>query len=385
MGKAEFRVYSSSQEAWDAMYQAVCDATKSIYLEVYIMTDEGVGKKFLDTLEQKARDGVNTKVIVDAMGSGFHFSNNRINSMRDAGVDLRFFNEAKHRFLAFWRLFLSRTHRKILVIDEHVGFIGGVNIDHRVKDWLDMHVRIVGKPVRSMLRSFAKSYIICGGKKSDVRHLLKYPFRVKSTLVEFVYDDAGKPYSKVRRVYSEAFFKARERVILFSPYYFPDKNFLYGLWMARKRGVRVDLLIPFRSDLRIANYAAYAWFSFMTFLGVHIHLTKKMMHGKGVVVDDTWAMVGSSNIEHTSFYDNYEANVKIRDKETVRTIRDTLDQWVKEATPLDKTWEKRSLVQRVKEWVSLKLYIIWHKKGRDLKLDRIIADMKRHYALRKKQ
>lgn len=386
MSNAHFSVYSTSQEAWDAMYTAIKEAKKSIYLEVYIFIDQGVGTDFLNIMEERSKGGVNVKIIVDALGSSFSFSKKRLQTLKDAGVDLRFFQERKQWYRGLWRMLFSRTHRKILIVDEQLGFIGGVNIDHRMKDWLDMHVQIVGKPVRSLLRAFAKSYIICGGDKSEVSHLLKYAFRVKGDEVEFIYDDGNMPYSKVRRTYTQALFKARERVILFSPYYFPDKDFLYALWMARKRGVKIDLLIPFRSDLRIANYAAYAWFSFMSFLGVKIHFTKKMMHGKGVVVDDTWAMVGSSNIDHTSFYDNYEANVKIKDRPTVRKITETLERWVKDAVPfVDKRWEKRGIIQRTKEWVALRLYIIWHKKGRGLKLDQIIADMKKHREIKKKQ
>jgi len=258
----------------------------------------------------------------------------------------------------------SRTHRKILVVDEHVGFIGGVNVQKTMAAWKDIHIRIEGTAVRSLLRSFAKSYIITGGKKSHVRHLLKYTFRLAKDQqdIEFIYDEPGITHSRIRRRYVEALMKARERVILFSPYYFPDRKFLKALWHARKRGVKVDLLIPFRSDVRIASYAAYGLFSLMNRRGVQVHLARDMMHGKGIIVDDEWAMVGSSNIDQTSFYDNYEANIRFTDKKIVQQLTSTLTEWIRTSkTFVARDWKNRGRIFRFKEWLAMKLYIQWHR------------------------
>jgi cardiolipin synthase len=253
-----------------------------------------------------------------------------------------------------------------LVIDEESGFIGGVNIRRDMREWYDINIRIQGNAVHSLLRAFAKGYVIAGGDKENVRHLLKYTFRVEKDIqgLEFIYDDPHSKRSRARKRYTEALLKARERVILFSPYYFPDRKFLKALYAARKRGVRVDLLIPFRSDVRIAHYAAYAWFSLMNKSGVRVHLLKNMMHGKGVVVDDDWAMIGSSNIDQSSFYDLYEVNAKISDKRFVKKIKKILDKWLKDSELVDgKTWKKRGVWQRCKEWMALNLYRIWHRRG----------------------
>ncbi len=258
---------------------------------------------------------------------------------------------------------MKRTHRKILIVDEKVGFIGGVNVEKQTRDWHDMHIKLQGKVVRSLLRSFARSYIMCGGKRKEVRHLLKYKYRVKNKEVEFYYDHYGRKHSKIRKRYMDALNKARERVILFSPYYFPDIKLLKAMWRARKRGVRVDVLIPFRTDLRLATYAAYAWFSIMNKKGVRIHLLKKkMMHGKGVVVDDDWAMVGSSNLDHSSFFHSQEASVRIKNKRAVKKIKRVLDRWIKHSHQLDdKDWEKRGRIHRLKEWFAATLYRKWFK------------------------
>lgn len=361
-----YQIYETSKQAWDAMLEAIKQAEHSIYWEMYIFVDDQAGKPFLDVLEQKAREGVTVKLLIDGFGS-YEMSHKRMESLRKAGVDVRFFQERKHRYRGIWSKIISRTHRKILVVDEEVGFIGGVNIEQSMKDWLDIHVRITGKAVHSMLRAFAKMYMIAGGEKKDVKHLLKYTFRVKEGQTEFIYDEPGryKKGSKMRKVYTDALLKARERVVLFSPYYFPDKRFLKALWQAKKRGVRVDLLIPFRADLRLATYLAYAVFAITNKMGANIHLLPKMMHGKGVVVDDDYAVVGSSNLEQGSFYDNYEANVKLKDKEVVKKLTGILNKWQSEAKLLKKEeWQKRSVFTRMKEWFVLHLYKLWHPRAK---------------------
>ncbi len=338
-------------------------AQKSIYWEVYIFLDDEIGKTFADALEAKAAAGVDVKLVIDALGS-FGLPKKRIESMRKAGIDIQIFNERK-RFRGWWKLLLTRTHRKILIIDEKVGFIGGVNIEAVAKDWLDIHVRVEGKIVHSLLRSFAKMYVIAGGSRNVVRTLLRYRRRVnidEELQTQFFEHRGNAEYSRLRERYSHALLHARERVILFSPYYFPDKKFLYALWKAKKRGVRVDLLLPMRTDIRLATYAAYALFAVLTKMGIHISMHPKMMHGKGVVVDDDFAIIGSGNLDQTSFYDNYEAGIMVRDKQFVHHLRETMDHWLSEATEVKSdAWEKRGIRQRFKEWVALKLYRLWHR------------------------
>lgn len=360
--ESNFQIYTTTRESWDAMYGAIERANTSIYWELYIFADDAAGTRFFDLLEEKARQGLDVKLIIDALGS-FGLSKKRVQSLRAAGVDLVFFSQ-KHRYMGWWKQLWTRTHRKILVIDESVGFIGGVNIQKGMEEWMDIQVRIEGKPVHSLLRAFAKIYMISGGNRDEVKHLLKYKFRVEKVMsdIEFIYDEPHEGRSAIRKRYTEALLKARERVILFSPYYFPDKKFLQALWSARKRNVHVDLLIPFRTDVRIATYAAYTWFSLMKLYGVHVYLIKRMMHGKGVIMDDEWAMIGSSNIDSMSFYDNYEANIKITDKSAVKRLKDTVLEWLSQAVQLEESkWEKRGRMQRLKEWIALKLYRIWHQ------------------------
>lgn len=367
-----YSLYSTTQQAWNAMYKAITRAQKSIYWEVYIFIDDDIGKRFFDLLENKAKEGVDVKLIIDSWGS-FGISKKRITSLSDAGVDLQLFSERKHKYRGLLKQLVSRTHRKILIIDGKLGFVGGVNVDKRFADWLDIHISVTGDAVRNLSRSFAKMYVLSGGSREKVDHLLRYKYRIKEKLkdIEWIFDHGNVEKSKAHKKFLEALYKARERVILFSPYYFPDRKLLYALWRAKKRGVRIDLLIPFRTDLRLATYAAYAWFGIMKRMGVNVRLTNKMMHGKGVVVDDDWAMIGSSNLEFGSFKDYYEANVRIRQKEFVGKLKAKLEEWIQKSKSLeDIGFEKRSRLQRLREWIAVKLYRLWHKNAPEVKFDK---------------
>jgi len=358
---SKYEIYSTSEAAWDAMYRAISHAQKSIYWELYIFIDDETGNPFFDILEAKAQAGLDVKLLVDPLGS-FWLSRKRVQSLKKAGVDIRFFYQTGKWYRGWWQRLYSRTHRKILIVDEKIGFIGGVNIKKQMRDWLDIQVRMQGRVVHSLLRAFAKSYIISGGNKKKVRRLLKYKFRVEQAEAEFIYDEPNeRRRSRARKKYTEALLKARERVILFSPYYFPDKKFLYALWQARKRGVKVDLLIPYRTDIRLTNYVAFTFFKLMHKRGVSIHFTNKMMHGKGVIVDDDWAMIGSSNIEQAGFYDNYEANMRIKDKKVVKKLKQKILQWLRESSKFDnQRFMQRGRWHKANEWLALKIFRLWH-------------------------
>lgn len=355
------------------MYAAAERATSSIYWEMFIFIDDEAGMRFFDLFEKKAKEGVKIILLLDSYGS-FGLSKKTIARLKQSGVDIQFFFEKrKYIIRSLWRRLWSRTHRKILVIDEHIGFIGGVNIRKDMRDWLDIHVRITGPIVRSLLRAFAKGYIIAGGKKANVRHLLKYKIRTKNTAdeVEFVFDQPAAGRSAVRRRYVDALRKARRRVVLFSPYYVPDKKFLTALWKARKRGVHVDLLLPLRADVRFVTYAAYGLFSLMHRYGVRVHLVKSMMHGKGIIVDDSWAMIGSSNIDHTSFFDNFEANIKITNRGFVQKITTLVEGWMQDADRMSKkTLRARGRIATFVSWLSLYLYSWWYRSSAKIALSK---------------
>lgn len=362
MKQSSYKIYSSTKDAWEAMYQAIERAQRSIFWELYIFVDDTAGKPFFDLLMKKAKEGVEVRVIVDSLGS-FWLSKERVSALKNSGVDILFFHERKYKYRGFWRRLWKRTHRKVLVIDEEIGFVGGVNIRSDMQDWYDFMVEFDGDTVFPLLRYFAKSYIISGGERKKVRRLL-YMRGVPTFMqtVRAVFDEPSESgVSNAKREYIKALRKAKKSVIVFSPHYVPDAQFLRALWLARKRGVRVDILLPFSPDVRFLSYVAYGYFSLMNSFGVKVHLTKNMLHGKGFVVDDSWAMVGSSNIDETSFRDNYEANVTIHDRQIVSDIKKVLLKWLQDSDEITKYGKKGGIWHRMKVWLAVRLYRMWYR------------------------
>ena len=140
MASSNYTIYSTTNAAWDAMYEAIRQAKRSIYWEVYILADDQAGQRFFELLEEKVRQGVMVKLIVDYWGS-FGLSKKKVNTLRSKGIDIRLFEDSRRRALIWWGIFSSRTHRKILCVDETIGFVGGVNVEKSMKDWLDIHIR----------------------------------------------------------------------------------------------------------------------------------------------------------------------------------------------------------------------------------------------------
>jgi cardiolipin synthase len=190
-------------------------AEKNVYWESYIFLDDEIGRPFFDLLEKKSKEGVEVKLVIDSWGS-YGLSKSRLNSLKVVGVELLFFSERKKRYHGWWKKLKSRTHRKVLVVDENIGFLGGVNVGLEMQNWLDIQVSFTGKVVHSLLRYFAKNYIIAGGKKRNVKHLLQYKYRLLHSRLHLVFDEPDSKNLTARKKYSEALLKARERVIIFS-------------------------------------------------------------------------------------------------------------------------------------------------------------------------
>ncbi|MEK7131796.1 MAG: phospholipase D-like domain-containing protein, partial [Patescibacteria group bacterium] len=168
-----YKFYNTTVSAWDAMRQAINDAKTSIYWEIYTLVDDLAGRPFLDILCAKAKAGIDVKLIIDAIGS-FYLSKEAIRRLKDSGVKFLTFNNLRPDFIIqnWWRRVWYRTHRKVLIIDEELVFIGGVNISESSSDWSDLHLKLSGKIVRPILFGFAKAYVRAGGDKKDVQHLL---------------------------------------------------------------------------------------------------------------------------------------------------------------------------------------------------------------------
>jgi len=358
-----YQFYSSTNRAWEAMYQEVLGAIKTIYWEVYTFVDDETGNQFVDLLCEKAKQGVDVKIIIDALGS-YSFSQLAINRLKANGAEVLLFNSLRLDFSLrkWWSRIWLRNHCKILLIDEEMAFIGGVNIQHHMEEWDDIHLKIKGKVVRQLLRYFARKYIRSGGQKKKVRHLLhpkltkeigQWRDKIKFILHSPHYRYKRSPFSKF---YRRAIGMAKESFTLLTPYYSPDPRFLELIYRASRRGVKVNILLPYKSDLALMHYLARAFYSISKKAGATFYLLKRMNHGKAVTSDNKLGMIGSANLTPRSFYLNHEANIAFTDEQMVTDLNDILNNWKDNADPLlEMDFNKQAWPKKFKSWLALKL------------------------------
>lgn len=311
--------YTTSQSAWNGLTTAIKKAEHSIYFEMYIFLDDTYeGKEILEILCEKARNGVRVRMILDAFGS-YDLSKEALVRLRSAGAEILFFK----------KLF-RRLHRKIVIIDEQVAFLGGVNIHGLARSWSDLLLRVEGPIVRSIIWSFRTIYKACGGV--DL-HILGYKGKplfanTRIWLLEHV-PFIRKP--KLRDSYMETIIKAEHDVVIVTPYFLPHRWFIKLIRSIVSRGVRVTVIVPRSTDSAFLDRANRRYMTLLYEHGVTFLLTNTMNHAKLLWVDGIRALVGSQNIDALSFDFNAEASLVFEDQKMLASLGKIIDQWKKQS------------------------------------------------------
>jgi len=297
------------------MLAAIGSARESIYLEMYTFHHDIAGYDFLSELERKAREGVRIVIILDALGS-FRFSTIVVDRLRNAGIEVLFFS--------YW---FRRTHRKLLIIDETIAFLGGVNISNYSARWSDLQIRLAGKRVvQHILRSFARVYRECGGKNPALNNRGKLRLFGKTRLWFIEHGMAGKR-SAMKRHYIEHIDSARRLIVLITPYFMPHHWLIAAVHRAIVRGVVVEIITPRFTDYKIIDRINSYYFGLFTRLGAKCYITAKMNHAKVMLIDDEAGTVGSQNIDAQSFDWNVESGVFFDDTKMVRDLKRIIESW----------------------------------------------------------
>lgn len=313
--------YTSPGEAWDAMYADCLNARKSIEFEQYILLDDAAGRRFLDLFVLKSREGVNVRLMLDGVGSRNLLLSPVIDEIKKAGGRVYFYNLMGWRNIFSLEKWFPRNHNKTMLIDGEIVYVGSVCLSEEMRYWRDMHVRCTG-PVVSDVRE-------------DFKHLWEQAARkVKIPSGKLVKScDAGKTWNYVvsqhffRRnpLYSELLReirKAQSHVYLVTPYFLPPWHLRRALRMAARRGVDVRIMRSEKTDVPFADYVSHSYYPKFLQLGMRIfHFNRTVLHAKYAIIDDSWAMIGSTNMDYLSLLRNREANIVVRDEPTVAAIR----------------------------------------------------------------
>jgi cardiolipin synthase len=334
----------NGDEAFPAMLEAIRSARRSIALEAYIFWPGTVGTTFAEALAERARAGVATHLLLDAMGSK-KLDEELIGRMRDAGVQVVYFRPL--RWYTLDRV-NHRTHRKLLIVDGRVGFTGGLGIadlylghaqdkDH----WRDGQFRAEGPVVGQLQAAFLDNWIQTGGPLLHGEDYYPPLDSAGGAWAQAVHSSPGGGTESLRLMYHLAIASAGRSILIANPYFVPNTLAVGMLVEARRRGVRVEIIAPGPiTDAGLVRRASRAKWGPLLEAGVRIYeYQPTMYHNKLMVVDDYWVTVGSTNFDNRSFRLNDEANLNVfgetfaraqaeifaRDRDRSREV--TLEEW----------------------------------------------------------
>lgn len=299
------RLYTEGDDLYRDMLADIGRARRDVSLETYIFSDDSVGRRFARALAERAEAGLRVRLLVDAFGSLGALSRGLERELLRSGVRVRRF----HRWQ--WRdplRYNRRDHRKLLVVDSRIGYVGGFNIHaessrRAVGDsrWRDTHVRFEG----ALGRDAAEQFDLFWYRRWRRHQALRLP-------ATDVLASNHNAYARRRLRYfiDDILETARQRVWLTTPYFVPDHAMQRRLLAAARRGVDVRILVPGKNDVRLVRWASHAAYARLLGGGVRLfEYRPRILHAKSVVADGEWAMVGTSNLDYRSFRDNYEINL----------------------------------------------------------------------------
>ncbi|MEY4564990.1 MAG: hypothetical protein RLZZ618_4267 [Pseudomonadota bacterium] len=330
-----FTLLENGEAFFPAVFNAIRQAQREVLIETFILFEDKVGNELHACLLEAARRGVRINLLVDGFGSS-ELTPEFIGALTKAGVQLQVF-DPQPRFLGFRTNVFRRMHRKIVVVDAQLAFVGGINYsaDH-LADFgpqakQDYAVQVEG-PLVAQIHGFAQKAL--AHTPATRRWFQRAPRQDEGSQLPaagdaealFVTRDNRRHRTDIERHYRVAIRAARRDVIIANAYFFPGYRLLKEMRRAARRGMRVRLILQGEPDMPIVKTAAALLYDHLQRAGVEIHeYCKRPLHGKVAVADDQWATVGSSNLDPLSLSLNLEANVIIRDKGFNTHLRERLE------------------------------------------------------------
>ncbi|HEX4125377.1 MAG TPA: phospholipase D-like domain-containing protein [Tepidisphaeraceae bacterium] len=368
------RLYKDG-EALLAAYDAIKSARRRICLEVYIFASDDTGRAFADLLASQARRGIEVSVIYDSFGS-IDTDPAMFESLRKAGVMVRQFHPMRPWECDFsWRP-INRDHRKLLMIDEEIAGLGGLNIAYQyagswvVKSkyaagefWRDDAVALVGPSAGLFEACFSRTwqYIHRGGRirRAEFSHALAETITGSADLG--ILASVPTISSRLRPLICNLLQQARESILMTMAYFAPDDPLIDELCKAARLGVRVRLMLPGRCDIRLLRIAAHSFYERLLEAGVEIYERQGVvLHAKSLVVDRRLVLVGSMNLDYRSIEYNCELSMVIRSVEFGRQMSGLFEHDVRFAEQIRLgQWRSRPWLDRVGQWaVSRARYLL---------------------------
>ena len=349
-------LYHETTHAFAGLLEAIRAARHHVHLEYFILRSDSTGERLLDLLTEKAKSGVEVRLLYDSMG-GLFLRRKFLRPLVDAGGHVCSFLPVNP--LRSWVQINLRNHRKITVVDGAVGFTGGMNVGdeylgktQKFGYWRDNFLKVEGPAVAGLQRIFIEEWDFADKVAlNEPPYFPEVPARGEDTVQVVESGPDQGLVNTIREVYFAAILAARERLWIASPYFVPDSGILDALRLARRRGVDVRLLCPMRPDHFLSFYAGRYYWADLLALGVPVYqYARGMMHCKLILVDRRWAISGSANLDNRSLRLNFEVACVLHTPRLVEELEARYEQDLADSVRLDPdAFARRSLLLRVTE------------------------------------
>ena len=339
----------------DRLVRDIESARYHINILFFKFEDDQVGNKIADALIRKSKEGVQVRLIYDEAGN-MMVPRRFYRRLRKHGIQVRGFIRIFLPILS--RDYNSRNHRKVVVIDGRVGYMGGMNIAQRYAEglkwgiWRDTHMRITGPAVSELQTSFLTDWKFTKGDEPDLAPMYPYNPPCGNTLMQIVTGGPMDKWNVMMQAYMTAIASARHHAYLQSPYFIPPEPIMKVLQNAALSGVDVRVMIPYRGDKGVLPpWASRSYIKEALNAGIKMYLYRKgYMHAKTLVIDDSLVTIGSTNLDFRGFEQDFEINAFMYDENLARQQHDLFIEDQKDAELIDPLeWDKRPLLDKAKE------------------------------------
>ncbi len=361
-------------DTYRAMLAAIEKAKDHIHLETYILDDDEVGQRFANALIAKQQQGVQVHLIHDSVGT-IGTPDEFFKKMTDVGIKVLEFNPINPaQARKDWEL-NERDHRKLLIVDGRIAFLGGINISGVYSSgslsrgstssgntppkssidgipWRDTHIQLEGPVVAEFQKLFMETWVVQKGEPMAQRNYYPQPQRMGSDVVRAIGSSPKDEYSLIYATLLSAILNAETTVYLTNAYFAPDPQLLTALEDAARRGVDVKLILPGKTDSWLIFHAGRNYYQRLLKAGVKIYERQGViLHTKTGSVDGVWSTVGSTNLDWRSFLHNYELNAVVLGAEFAAQLQVLFDEDLKNSRQVTlEEWRRRGLTPRFQEF-----------------------------------
>ncbi len=344
-------ILNNGDEFFPRLIKELKKAKDYIFMEFYIIKTDEIGREVLDVLKSKAEAGIEVYIIYDHMGSNKFLNKNYMKSLKNSGVKIGVFDPQSISIMNSNLNF--RNHRKAIVIDGKVGFIGGMNLgdeyNHKHKKfgfWRDTHVLLNGNGVTSIQNVFVKDWYYITNKIID-KPMDK---SVENMVGEIAIIESGPDFENglIRDVYYKMLHSAKKSIKIVTPYLIVEVELMLAMQIAAKSGVKIELLVPGKHDYIAVGYATESYYEQLLRIGVKIYEYKDhFVHSKILIIDDEIASIGSVNFDPRSFHLNFEVTAIFHNNVVKKAVESFKEDLTKSNQILLEQWKKRGLIQRI--------------------------------------